>query len=261
MVKADVLVDLFFGDLPFQDRIPKIAECGYKAIETWKGSDAELLKKMGKACSENKVEFVSIVMNGVGENAVAPSWKGNLKPFIERIDRFSDNALAAGCRSGIVTSGNLADGHTMDEQYRNLVEALKKAGEVVTKKGFILNLEPLNTLVDHKGYYLDCRETALKIIREVNMPSVKMLYDIYHMDIMHGHQVDFITKNISDIGHFHTAGVSGRHELFIGETNYPFVIAKAVEAGYKGYFGLEYIPTMDSVQSLKKTLDYLNRQA
>ncbi|OGV52057.1 MAG: hypothetical protein A2017_03645 [Lentisphaerae bacterium GWF2_44_16] len=256
MLKVNVLVDLFFKEVSFPERIPKVAECGYSAIETWQGKDAVLLKEIGKACSENNVDFASIVLNGVGDNAVAPSWKGNLEAFLERIDKYSDNALAAGCRSGIVTAGNLNEKQSTDEHCKYLTESLKKAGELAAKKGFNLNLEPLNTLVDHKGYFLDSRETALEIVKEINMPNVKMLYDIYHMEIMTGNHTEFITANIKYIGHFHCAGVPGRHEPFNGETNYPFIMKKIEEAAYEGYFGLEYMPLLSSTESLMKTLKY-----
>jgi len=94
-------------------------------------------------------------------------------------------------------------------------------------------------------------------VREVGLSNVRMLYDIYHMQIMHGNQTDFITRNISWIGHFHMAGVPGRHEIFSGETDYNFVIGKAVAAGYSGHFGLEYMPALASAESLRKTAEYL----
>ena len=198
-------------------------------------------------------------MNFATEDNVAPVRKENLGSFIERIDRYSDNALAAGCSAGIVTSGNLTEKITPEEHRANLVEALIKSGNIAEKKNFRLNLEPLNTLVDHAGYYLYSRENAVEIVKEVNLPNVKILYDIYHMGIMTGNHVDFITKNIGSIGHFHSAGVPGRHELFAGETNYPFIIGEIEKAGYKEYFGLEYFPLLESRESLEKTWEYLTK--
>lgn len=255
--QTDVLIDMFFKDVPMEQRVAKIGALGFKAIETWQGGDAALLKRIGEACEKSGVRFVSIVLNGPSDMTVAPVKAGNKKAFLQRIDQYSDNALAAGCKAGIVCTGNNVEGQSPAQHRDNLVSCLREAGEMAAKKGFSLNLEQLNTLVDHKGYYLDSREASLEVVKAVNLPNVKMLYDIYHMQIMHGNQLAFIIPNIGSIGHFHTAGVPGRHELFDGETNYPFVLGKILAAGYKGYIGLEYNPVLESSESLRKTAELL----
>ena len=257
MLKVDVLFDVFWEEISPEERISKIAECGYKYVETWLGGDAAQLRLIGQACKANDIQLVSIVMNFATDDAVAPVRANCLDAFLSRSDEYSDNALAADCNSGIVTSGNIFNDMNLDEHKNNLAEAMHQAGELVAKKNFMLNLEPLNTLVDHAGYYLDSREDAIDIIKKVALENVKILYDIYHMEIMTGNQVDFISKNIDYIGHFHSAGVPGRHELFTGETNYPFVMKKIEEAGYDKYFGLEYMPELESGESLRKTLEYI----
>ena len=255
--KTDVLIDLFFKDSPFEERVAKIAALGYEAIETWQCGDAAVMKKIGDACKAHKVAFVSAVLNSPGNMEFAPDKTGNQGVFLDRLDKFTDIALAAGCKAGIVTTGNKIPEQSPEVHKKNLVESLRKAGAMAAKKGFNLNLETLNTAVDHKGYYLESREVTIEIINEVNLPNVKMLYDIYHMQIMGGNQLAFILPNLKQIGHFHTAGVPGRHELFDGETNYPFVLRKILDAGYKGFFGLEYVPLLESAASLQKTADYL----
>lgn len=258
MLKIDVLFDVFWEGISPEERIPKIAECGYKYVETWLGGDAAQLRAIGKVCKANDIQLVSIVMNFATDDAVAPVRANCLDAFLTRIDEYSDNALAAGCNSGIVTSGNIFDDMSLDEHKKNLTEAMHLAGELAAKKSFQLNLEPLNTLVDHAGYYLDSREDAIDIIKGAALENVKILYDIYHMEIMTGNQIDFIIKNIDYIGHFHSAGVPGRHELFNGETNYPFILNAIEKAGYQGYFGLEYMPLFESGESLRKTFKYLS---
>lgn len=260
-MKYDVLLDLFFKDLPVEKRLGKIAACGYEYAETWEGGNAALLGKIKKAGEECGISLVSIVMNFDSEDGVAPVRAENLGSFMERIDRYSDNALAAGCGAGIVTSGRAAGAGGAEDSRKNLVLALSKAGELAREKGFALNLEPLNTVRDHPGYYLDSRAEAAEIIGEVGLSSVKMLYDIYHMEIMSGNQTEFILENLASIGHFHSAGVPGRHEPFTGETSYPFIIEKIREAGYSGFFGLEYFPLLESGESLRKTLGYLQNDS
>lgn len=257
MYKVDVLIDLFFGGLPWDQRVARIAECGYRHIETWQGGDAAVLKQMndaGKACG---VELISIVMNSPGDPKTAPVSPDSRRSFVEQIDRYSDNALAAGCKQGIVTTGPSVGGKSYQAQRLALVDALREAGERVRKKGFHLNLEPLNTEVDHPGYFLSSPQDSVAIVKEVGLGNVRVLYDIYHMDIMTGNQTEFIEHNIDFIGHFHSAGIPGRHELFEGETNYPFILKRLAKTGYGGCFGLEYMPLLESRESLTRTLEYL----
>lgn len=255
--RLDALVDVFFKDLPLADRIRRIADCGYRQVETWGGGDSRQLQELAAVSRDCGVELVSIVMNFATEEEVAPVKRENLPGFIERIDRYSDHALAAGCWQGIVTAGQSVAGCGYQEQRAALVEALAVAGELVAEKGFKLNLEPLNTEVDHPGYFLACPQEAVAMIKEISLPNLKILYDIYHMEIMRGNQVDFLVRNVSFIGHIHAAGVPGRHEIFNGETNYPFVLDALFAAGYDGYVGLEYIPRLESRESLVQTQAYL----
>ena len=257
MLKIDALIDPFFTDLSFPDRVAKIADCGYKYIETWKGGDAAELKAISEAGKDCGVELVSIVMNFATEENVAPIRTENKAAFIEQMDRYSDNALGAGCKQGIVTTGQAVEGRNYQEQRKALIEALAAAGEMAAKKGFMLNLEPLNTEVNHPGYFLNCPQEAVAIVKEIGLDNVKILFDIYHMEIMRGNQTVFIENNIDWIGHFHSAGVPGRHEVFNGETNYPFIVDKIVNSGYNAYFGLEYFPELPCPETLVKTLDYL----
>jgi hydroxypyruvate isomerase len=119
-------------------------------------------------------------------------------------------------------------------------------------------LEPLNTHVDHAGYYLDSSVEGAELVRAINSPHLRLLYDVYHMQIMEGNVIANIEKNLDLIGHFHSAGVPGRGELFMGELNYPQILQRIAARGYKGRFGLEYFPKMkDNLASLKQVRAYL----
>ena len=127
-----------------------------------------------------------------------------------------------------------------------------------TAEGITLLLEPWNTRVDHPDNFLDDPHTCAEVLKRVNSPNVKMLYDIYHMQIMDGNVVAFLRENIGLIGHFHVAGVPGRHEPDSCELNYPFIIGEIDRLGYTGHVGLEYWPTVGDAESLKRTLEYLS---
>ncbi len=256
-MKIDVLIDMFFTDLPWEKRVEKIAACGCAHFETWQGGDGVLLKRMADAGSQCGAGLVSIVMNGIMDDKVAPIRGENLGRFVEQMERCADNALAAGCRQGIVTTGQTAPNRDAASQRAALVNALRAAGERLADRLFRLNLEPLNTMIDHKGYFLDDPRDGVAVVNEVGLSNVKMLYDIYHMTIMTGNQTAFLEKNIEAIGHFHVAAVPGRHEPFNGETNYPFMLRRIVAAGYSDFIGLEYSPELPGKESLVKSLEYL----
>ena len=169
-----------------------------------------------------------------------------------------DFAKSISCSKGIILSGLKQDSLTVEQMNRYVRTAFAKASEMAENAKITLLIEPLNSLVDHAGYFFDKTDEAVRIIRDIGSPHLKLLYDVYHMQIMQGNILSFIEKNIDIIGHFHSAGVPGRAELFETEVNYPVIIRTIDELGYKGCFGLEYFPTLDHTESLKRTLEFLN---
>jgi len=138
-----------------------------------------------------------------------------------------------------------------------MVETLREAAEICARNGVTLILEPFNSKVDHPDYFLDDPQTCVEVLEAVDHPNAKMLYDIYHMQIMAGNILDFVRKNLRHIGHFHIAGVPGRHEPDVSELNYPFILREIEKMGYQGHFGLEYWPTMAPEISLERARRYL----
>lgn len=260
MLKINALADLFFKDISsWGERVKAIAGCGYQFIETWQGGDASVLREMSDAGRDCGVALISIVMNSPSDDRTAPVRRENLARFLDQVDRYADNALAAGCRQGIVTTGPAAEEVDRADQNKALATALRSAGERTAKRGFRLNLEPLNTVVDHAGYFMDDPGEGVDMVKAIGLQNVRLLYDIYHMTIMTGNQTVFIENNIEWIGHFHIAGVPGRHEPFEGETNYPFLLKRIERAGYNGYIGLEYMPELPCPETLIKTKEYLQQ--
>jgi hydroxypyruvate isomerase len=270
MAKLSVCAECFFTNLPFEKRIEKIAAIGYKYIEFWhpegtfdgKGVDfsqAKEAKSLKKAARDNGViinDFAFGAWDGsIGGNATDEKDHGK---YLEQIRKMLDFANAIGCKKGIILSGMTQKKMSKEKMLANLTKAYSRAVELAEKAKITLVLEPLNSLVDHAGYFFDGTSEAVKLIRAINSPNLKLLYDIYHMQIMQGNIIDCVSKNIDIIGHFHSAGVPGRAELFDTEVNYPAIIKKIDELGYKGCFGLEYFPKLDHTKSLKQTLNYLS---
>lgn len=127
-----------------------------------------------------------------------------------------------------------------------VISNLSKIGELAADYSIHVNLEPLNSLVEHRGYSLDSSEDGYEIIKCVNNPWIGLVYDIYHMQIMEGNIISNITRNIELTGHIHTAGCPGRHEHFLGENDYPNILAAIARTSYTGFIGLEYFPSYDS---------------
>lgn len=268
MPKADICFEMVFTDMPYEKRIEEIARIGYDAIEFWHmdrtfngtecttdlPKDASVLKQV---CEANGVKICGMSVNAPdGIPGGELNNPADLGKYLDKVHEVIEFAGKIGCKQAITCSGNFKEGVSRADQRKSIENMLSKAAEIAAKADFTLMLEPLNIHVDHAGYYLDSTEEAAQIVRSVGSPNLKLLYDIYHMQIMDGNIIDTIKKNIDIIGHFHAAGVPGRHELFIGELNY-VEIGKAIDAlGYKGCVGLEYAPALaDHRESLKAQKD------
>src|ERR1051325_4883911 len=160
----------------------------------------------------------------------------------------------------IITFSGMKKGAPDDVMRRNMIEGLKKIARVAEAKKVTVCPEMLNTKVNvemkgHPGYWFNDMDEAIKIIKEVGSERVKVLFDIYHVQIMHGDVIARIKQYAPYIGHVHTAGVPGRNEIDdTQELNYPPIMRALVEVGYKGYVGQEFIPLRDKVTSLNEAV-------
>lgn len=263
MTKIAVCIETVFSEFPFVDRIQRVAKLGYSAVEFWFWDyefDGKGLNPRKKDIS--RISSVARDLNVTVSDIVVNSPDGSIGGFLtkfedkdkylERLKETIGIAHQLNCKKLITCSGNGVKEITKAEQLANMVRTLEEASQIAEKENIILLLEPLNSLVDHPGYFLTSSRTGFDIVKKINNPNLRLLYDIYHMQIMEGNILDTIKGNISLIGHFHSAGVPGRHELYNGELNYPFIIKKIDELGYQGYFSLEYFPALNSETSLKR---------
>jgi len=169
------------------------------------------------------------------------------------MEAFRDNIKAAAeyqWPNVICMAGDRADAGDA-EGMDNCQAILKEAVKIAEDAGVTICMEMLNSKVNHPGYMCDNYPWAFELCQRVNSPRFKMLFDIYHMQIMEGDLIATIKKNIQWIGHFHTAGNPGRHELDENqEIYYPAVMRAIVETGYQGYVAHEYSPLRDPIESL-----------
>ena len=214
-IRLSVCIDMILTEIPFLERMNRIKRLGYPAFEFWewknKDVDAILRKK-----NDLGLEIATIMGSG---------WKhmnseDARKNFVSEIQASLATAKRLGVKTLIVTTGFEDKRIPRVEQHANYVTALKAAAPLAEQAQITLVLEPLNIKVDHPGYYLQTAKEGFEMIDEVGSPALKMLFDIYHHQIMEGNVIADITKNIAKIAHFHVADVPGRHEPGSGEINY-----------------------------------------
>jgi len=249
MARLSVCIEMIFREQSFLDRIDCVAEAGCSAFEFWgwRSKDIEGILQRKRKCE------LDVSVFGVDHRGRLVDYTTK-DEFIKGIRDSIEVANKMECPSLIVTVGNEMEGVPRNEQHESIVKCLKEAARLVEKADITLVLEPLNVLVDHRGYYLYSSAEGFQILEEVNSPNVKLLYDIYHQQITEGNLIDTITKNIGSVGHFHVADVPGRHEPGTGEINYVNVFRSIDEAGYEGFVGLEFKPLADPKVALKEVM-------
>jgi len=258
MLNFSSCIEMMYGEAGFYDRFELAKKTGLGAVEFWgwENKDLGLIK-------EKKDQYgLEIAAMCVG--ATNPDYAGTfgskkllyrdpeaIQAFVLAVKESIEAANKIDCKTLIITVGQERSDATRYEQHANIVLCLKAAAPVLEDAGFTIVVEPLNTLANHRGYFLPSSYEAFEICDEVGSPNVKVLYDIYHQQITEGNIIPTIQKNIHHIGHFHLADVPGRHEPGTGELNYHNIF-KAIEAtGYDRFVGFEYSPTKSSDETVK----------
>jgi hydroxypyruvate isomerase len=269
MPRIDLCIEPFFIGSKTVDKIKRANQFGYNAVEFWywdhefTGSGFEFKEKeideIAAVCRELNVTVNDIVVNSpdgsIGGFLTKPE---DRQKYLERLARTIEIAHRLGCGKLITCTGNEIGGKTYRQQYDSVVETLSKASGVASKENITLVLEALNSHVDHEGYFLVSSKTGFDIVKAINSPNLKLLYDVYHMQIMEGNHILTIQQNSDLIGHYHSAGVPGRNEIYKGEINYLPILEAIDNSGYTGFFGLEYFPSEEEGLSLTKTLKFIN---
>jgi hydroxypyruvate isomerase len=246
-MNLSVCLNAVTGDMPRTDAIRLVKNLGYSAVEFWEGTGFNL-NEYKAALDETGLEVACM---GVSSGLVDPAER---RAFMNSLVICAGNARVLGAKCLIATTGQALPDVPRDVQHDSIVEGLKAATSILDGMGLTLCLEPLNVLVNHKGYYLYSSEEAFEIVKKVNNPAVKVLFDVYHQQITEGNLIANITENIDWIGHFHIAGNPGRGEPYLGEINYTEVLKAIREKGYTGSIGLEYWPRVNGIEaSLTKT--------
>jgi len=229
-------------------------EMGLQSIELLQPSDFPTLKKHGLICAMVS-NPTAPGPDGKPVGQIERAWNRTehhealVKVYLPQIDAVAD----AGLKNLICFSGNRAG---MDDAtgLKNCAEGLKKILPQAEKRGVIICMELLNSRVNHKDYMCDKSAWGVELVKTIGSPNFKLLYDIYHMQIMEGDVIATIKREHDSFAHYHTGGVPGRHEIDeTQELQYPAIMRAIAETGFKGHVAQEFIPARpDVLASLKQ---------
>ena len=235
-----------YGKIPLDDLCEAAKSIGYKSVELLDEKDWETPKKHGLVCA---------MANGFGSIPIGFNTPANHDKLVADAERMIPLAAAAGVPNIVCFSGNrrgMSDG----EGIANCIAGFKRITPLAEQHGVTLCLEVLNSKVDHKDYHADHTAWAVQVVQGVASPRLKILFDIYHMQIMEGDVIRTIRNNFAHIGHYHTGGVPGRNEIDDSqELNYRAVMQAIADLGFTGYVAQEFIPKRDPIQSMKQAFD------
>lgn len=235
-----------FNKIPLDDFARAVADLGLTAIDLLEEADWAVIAKYGLVCSMGYAGGGSIpkaLNNRANHDAI-------VKNFEEKIPRAAKMKVP-----NVITFFGNRD-NTPDEQAKeNCIVGLNRVKKVAESEGVTVCVELLNSKVDHRGYHGDHTPFGVEIVKAVNSPRVKLLYDIYHMQIMEGDVIRTIRQNKDYIAHYHTGGVPGRNEIdATQELNYATVCKAIVETGFTGYLAHEFVPKRDPLTSLREAV-------
>ena len=235
-----------FAKVPLPEFLQAVADMGLTAVDLLSEKEWPIARGYGLTCSMGS--------GAGGTISDGLNVKANHDKIITSLERAIPLAAAAKVPNLISFFGNRR-GMSDEEATANCVEALNRIKKVAEDHGVTICVELLNSKVDHKDYQGDRSAFGLGVVKEVNSPRVKLLYDIYHMQIMEGDLIRTIRDNREHFAHFHTGGVPGRHELDdTQEIQWRTVAAAIADMGFQGYFAHEFIPTRDPITSLREAV-------
>src|SRR6187399_3751999 len=237
-----------YNHIPLEELCVEVKKIGIGAIDLIAPKDWPMLKKYGLYSSMCYIAGKVSLTEGWNNKTFHPQL---IKDFSETIPLVKE----AGYKNLICFSGNRKG---MDDEtgMNNCVEGLKQIMGLAEKNGVMIQMELLNSKVDHKDYMCDKTTWGVELVKRVGSPNFKLLYDIYHMQIMEGDVIRTIKDNLQYIGHLHTGGNPGRNEIDeTQELNYRAISQAVVDMGYKGYMAHEFIPKRDPMTSLGQAMD------
>lgn len=237
---------MMFKYADFYDRFGECKRGGIDTVEFWKWSNKDL-GKVEELLKENELSFSIFNIDSADEKLSydlsrgilnagrADEFVGALKESIPVYKRLGANGL-------IVLIGETRD-EPYEVQMANIAKCLEAAKPIAEEAGITILLEALND-IDRKNYFLPRTKEVIELIRAAESDNIKLLFDLYHEQLMAGNLINTLRENIDVVGHFHVADAPGRHEPGTGEINWRNVLSAIRDTGYDRYVGLEYFATV-----------------
>jgi hydroxypyruvate isomerase len=254
-----VMLWTVFTDLPFEDRLAKVAEAGYTNVELvgdeyrkWSGADFANANAARKRFGIHFDATAGLEHAGHTHGLADPAQR---EAFLAELPQALAPMETLSCPAMIVLSGNVVPGLTREAQHDACVETLKQAAKLIDGKQ--IDGQPVRLLLEcidpeeNPHYFLQSASEGIEIVRAVNHPQVQFLYDIFHEQIAEGNLIEKLDKHIDVIGLIHVADVPGRHQPGTGEINYANIYRKLVELNYRHKVAMEFRPTGDPVATLR----------
>jgi hydroxypyruvate isomerase len=258
-IKQSICYPLFMPkDMALADLVATAAEIGYAAIELWsRNADFEEVMELAK-----RHNLAVASMSGHASLPDGLNKRSNHERIEAELRESIDIAAKHGIPGVICFSGNVQPHQSEIEAITAVADGLARIAPYAEEKGVNLNLELLNSKIDHPGYQCDHTLWGAAVCERVNSPRVKLLFDIYHMQIMEGDLIRNIRAHVKWIGHYHTAGVPGRNDLDDSqEINYRAVCKAIAQTGYDLYVGHEFRPKGDPIAALRETFKVCDQDA
>jgi hydroxypyruvate isomerase len=234
-----------FPEIPLPELAVAVREIGFESIELLEPADWPVVRQHGLVCAL-----------GRGPDTITDSFnrRENHPSLVPVFQQRLQECAAAGVPNVVCFSGNRR-GQSDDEGLEICAEGFKQIVGAAEKAGVTLCLELLNSKIDHPDYQCDQTAWGVELCRRVGSERLKLLYDIYHMQIMEGDVIRTIQQHHAYIGHYHTAGNPGRHEIDDSqELNYPAIMRAIQATGYRGFVGQEFLPTRDPFTALREAI-------
>ena len=243
---------MMFSELPFLDRFDAAAAAGFKAVECVAPyvAPAEAVRDRLDALGLEMALFNLPVGDwAAGDRGIAAD-PARREAFRESIGLAREYARVTGAKTLHLMAGKIAPDADRAAWTRTLVENVALAADVLAADGRTVVLEPINTRVDMPGYFYDTTAAVLAVMDAADRPNVKLLYDVYHMQIMEGDLARTVERLLPRIGHIQIADNPGRGEPGSGEINYPWLLSRLDALGYEGWVGCEYKPAGETTAGL-----------
>lgn len=245
-MKFSCCIEMIYTKYPFLERFKKAKDAGFDYVEFWNWDDKDI------DAIERTIKDVGIpVATFQGSIRGVMVDKNDKDIYVEDVKKSIGVASRLGAKAIFCMSDILQEDRSVkprpvpipaEEMRDSSIAALRELAPYAEDAGITLVIEPLNTVVDHVGYSLASTAGGIEIVKAVNSPNVRLLYDAYHMQIMEGNIIDTIRANWQYFGHFHVADVPGRNQPGTGELNYKNILTALKATGYQGLVGFEFSP-------------------